>query len=713
MENNRMQKDIHKKILLVEDESLIAIQEQMILEEYGYSVVVASSGESAIEVVRKTPDIDLILMDINLGEGIDGTDAARQILAENDIPLVFLSSHTERDVVEKTEGITSYGYIVKDSGETVLVQSIKMAFRLFNAQMSRQEKEELRLKSMVLDQIKDFVTITDTKGIITYVNKIQEEELGFPKVEMIGKSINIFKENPEKGATQNEILTKTLKEGSWRGEVVNYAADGHKIILYCRTQIIRDKSGKPVSLCGISTDITEQKKIEERLHKSEEKYRLIVEKANDGIEISQDDRIIFCNARFAQMLGYTVDELKNISFKKIFTEEGTKNLYEREKKRKAGELKKKYYETTFYKKDGTIIDVDVKYDIIDYMGRPATFAIIRDVTRRKQAEALLRESEKTYRELINGMNDTVWVIDFDANLVDVNKTAVDLLGYSKEELLSIRLPGIDSFLKKEHIIKLVKSMPEDKIQIFETSHRTKNGHYIPVEISSNIINFKGKKAVLSIARNISDRKKAEDKIQALLNEKELLLKETHHRIKNNMGIIKSILNLQAQKTEQLESREILKDAVSRVQSMMVLYDKLYRSEAYTKLNIKDFLPSLIHKVVALFHVDAPVKTEIEVEDIILDSKTLSTLGIILSECITNSMKYAFDSVNEPRITLKVYRNGDKTVMKYADNGSGYVQKKTQEEGRSFGLQLMDMLVQQLKGTVTVDGENGMKISLEF
>ncbi|HAE87916.1 TPA: histidine kinase, partial [Candidatus Marinimicrobia bacterium] len=136
-----MQKEMNKKILLVEDETLIAMHEQMILEDYGYSVMVVSSGESAIESVQNTPDIDLILMDINLGDGIDGTEAARQILAEHDIPLVFLSSHTEREVVEKTEGITSYGYIVKNSGETVLIASIKMAFRLFSARMKEKEKE--------------------------------------------------------------------------------------------------------------------------------------------------------------------------------------------------------------------------------------------------------------------------------------------------------------------------------------------------------------------------------------------------------------------------------------------------------------------------------------------------------------------------------------------------------------------------------------------
>ena len=122
-----------KTILLVEDEVIIAMTERAMLEKHGYTVRVANTGEKAVEMAMAHKDIDLILMDINLGPGIDGTEAATMILEERDIPLAFLSSHTEREVVEKTEGITSYGYIVKNSGDTVLLASMLMAFRLHEA----------------------------------------------------------------------------------------------------------------------------------------------------------------------------------------------------------------------------------------------------------------------------------------------------------------------------------------------------------------------------------------------------------------------------------------------------------------------------------------------------------------------------------------------------------------------------------------------------
>ena len=827
-----MIKPSHKTILLVEDEPMIAMEKKSTLEEYGYSVISTNNGENALKIVDSGEKVDLILMDINLGPGMDGTEAAKRILENHDLPLIFISSHTEREVVEKTEGITSYGYIVKYSGETVLIQSIKMAFRLYDATLRKWEKEELQLKSMVLDQITDHVTITDTNGVITYVNKIQEKDLKIPKEELIGNPTVIYGEDPARGATQKEILTKTLEQGYWRGEVVNYAADGKEIVLDCRTQVIRDKDGNPISLCGISTDITDRKHTEERLLKSEslqslilsaipdmlmrfdnegryldiinyrddelaapkesvigktvssvipgelgvrlektirsvvktgkmekveygldvpaghcyfeariipfteneaisltrditekkkaekaleeseEKYRLLVEKAHDGIEIAQDDLIIFCNQQFADMLGYTVKELKNISFLDIYTEEGTRQLYERQKLRSAGEFVPNHYTTTFKKKDGTVIDVNVNYDITEYRNRPATFAIIRDITEKKKAQKALWESERTYLGLIDGMMDTVWVINLDGNLIDVNKTAETLLGYTKEELLEIGLSGIDSSLKKEDIIKLIKSMPEDKVQIFETVHKAKDGAMIPVEICSSIITYKGEKAILSIARNITERKKNEDKIKSLLKEKELLLKETHHRIKNNMGTIKSLLSLQAKLQDNPGVQKTLYDAAARLQSMAVLYDKLYRSHGFHELNVRDFLPSLVSEIKNIYAHGGRVYTTVDAEDIILDSKMLSSLGIILNECITNSMKHAFHSIENPEISIKIYKTKSGIKLIYQDNGPGMESTK-KSNNSTFGFQLLSMMISQINGTMEIESKNGMKFTFEF
>lgn len=135
----------NKTILLVEDDFLIASVESKQIEKLGYSVIIANSGEDAITKFNNNKQISLILMDIDLGKGIDGTETAERILILKEIPIVFLSSHTDPEIVARTEKITSYGYVVKNSGITVLDASIKMAFKLFEAK-NRAEINEERLQ---------------------------------------------------------------------------------------------------------------------------------------------------------------------------------------------------------------------------------------------------------------------------------------------------------------------------------------------------------------------------------------------------------------------------------------------------------------------------------------------------------------------------------------------------------------------------------------
>lgn len=179
-----MAESAEKTLLLVEDEATVAIAEKRTLERFGYSVVTVSSGERAVEAIETTADIDLVLMDIDLGSGMDGTEAAKRILSRHELPIVFLSSHTEPEFVERTEGITSYGYIVKNSPDTVLDASIKMAFKLFEAhrdvaEQSRRVKsrnEELRVMNEKLawwHELMEYVVQHDPSAVAVLDNALR------------------------------------------------------------------------------------------------------------------------------------------------------------------------------------------------------------------------------------------------------------------------------------------------------------------------------------------------------------------------------------------------------------------------------------------------------------------------------------------------------------------------------------------------------------
>jgi PAS domain S-box-containing protein len=271
-----MNSQIRKNILLVDDEALLCISTSMQLREYGYNVIHASTGQKAIDIVNdKNSGVDLILMDINLNETRDGTEIAKIILKDHDIPLLFHSSHIERDIVSRTENITSYGYVVKN-GITVLDASIKSAFRLYEVNKhNAKQKLEIDIKDQeirmyekryrrLFEAAKDGILIlsADT-GMITDVNPFLTEMLGYTKNEMLKKNIWDI------GTSQNIKLSKELFEELQEKEYVRYEdlpleTSSGKLVHVEFVSNVYLVDNEKVIQCNIR-DITARKKYEKTL----------------------------------------------------------------------------------------------------------------------------------------------------------------------------------------------------------------------------------------------------------------------------------------------------------------------------------------------------------------------------------------------------------------------------------------------------------------
>lgn len=242
----------------------------------------------------------------------------------------------------------------------------------------------------------------------------------------------------------NDIIVEEFREEIWnkwneilpKKEIFIHEyqirrADGQIRWVWERGQGVYDNDGNVLFLEGYIEDITEEKLSKIELEKSEEKYRLIVENNHDGIIVSQDDKIIYSNLQFANMLGYDLDEIINMSFRNIYTEEALKDLYERHDKRLKGEAVVKHYQTTYYRKDGSIIDVLVNYEIIEYNNKPATFATIKDITELKKAE----EETKKLTLAVEQSPASVVITDINGNIEYVNEAFCKITGYNKEEVI--------------------------------------------------------------------------------------------------------------------------------------------------------------------------------------------------------------------------------------------------------------------------------------
>lgn len=284
-----------KKILLVEDEALIALDEARTIEKSGYEVQAVYNGEKAVEAAAADPDISLILMDIDLGSGINGTEAARRILENRDIPIVFITSHAEKEYVDKVKEITRYGYVLKSSGRFVLMEAISMAFELFEAhcELKKENEERIRtearqketalLYSHLMENSIDAVYLLSEEGKVLNVNGVAAEMTGHDRAELLKLTIDDidinypskqfieFWRNKPGGST---ILFETNHRHR-SGELIPVEVNGIFFVL----------DGKK-HLFGVARDIRERKRNEEALRASEEKYRSLLEDLKNREEIT-------------------------------------------------------------------------------------------------------------------------------------------------------------------------------------------------------------------------------------------------------------------------------------------------------------------------------------------------------------------------------------------------------------------------------------------
>ena len=509
-----------KTLLLVEDEAITAALETAMLVRQGYRVVHVTTGEESIRIacVKKEP-LDLILMDIDLGQGMDGTQAAREILREIDIPVVFLSSHTEKEIVDKTEKITSYGYVVKNAGITVLDASIKMAFRLFDARRILQDHEktlqvsEERFRSMVLNG-EDLILLMDGNGLTTYVSPQCLEVLGYPAEKFLNYGFPeiIHPDDAERCRVQYEKVVggdEAIRNFEYRildgGGSVRWISHSCKMISINR---------RVIGILNTIRNITELKQVEEALRENEEKYRMLFDNAGDAIFIlDMAGRIVAVNAITCIRYGYTEEELLAMSVVQIDAPEEGVHAHERI----AGIMEKGMvqFDTVHLRRDGGAIPVEVNSRTITWNHRPAIMSICRDMTVRKEAEEARKKSEKLYRALFDQTTNGITIIDLEGNLVDLNRSFAEMLGYTVEELHGMNVGEFDTPESARSMPERIKRILNGESLHFEVNHYHRDGHVFPLDVVANSIEQDGKTYILSFLHDISERTGAEKALQEL------------------------------------------------------------------------------------------------------------------------------------------------------------------------------------------------------
>lgn len=303
---------------------------------------------------------------------------------------------------------------------------------------------------------------------------------------------------------------------------------------------------------------------------------------------------------------------------------------------------------------------------------------------------------------------SILVHDFSGKVLYANQMSYSMHGYTKEEFMSLTLRELDSAETAMLIECRMKELLEKGQMRFEADHLKKDRSILPLEVYIKLISWNNENAILSIATDITDRKKAETEIQARLREKDLLLKETHHRLKNNINSIAGLMNFHIMSVSNQEAVDVLKEALSRINAIGRLYQNMLISEKHQAMPVGPYLSNIADSVVDLFKKDQTIILKKELESFSLDSRVLFYLGILVNELLTNAVKYAFDSLSSGNVRISARKQKDTVIIEVEDNGTGITPVKY-----GFGLNLVEMITAQLNGSFNVKRSEGTLCMLKF
>lgn len=339
---------------------------------------------------------------------------------------------------------------------------------------------------------------------------------------------------------------------------------------------------------------------------------------------------------------------------------------------------------------------------------------------RKKAQEALKESEERFKQVAESAGEWIWEVDVDGLYTYASPVVEKILGYKPKEIVG-----------KKYFYELFH--PEDREELKEKAFRVfskkqrfrefisrnihKNYELIwlsrtgtPIlDENGNLLGYRG------ADKDITERKKAEDQIRRSLKEKDVLLKEIHHRVKNNMQVISSLINLQARNIKDKGVLDVFKETQNRIRSMALIHERLYRSEDLASIDFGDYVSGITGYLFSSYGINSEViKRKVDIKGISLDINKAIPCGLIVNELVTNSLRHAFPDARKGEIYVGIYKSDDKKfTLTVSDNGVGLPENFDIKKVDTLGLQLVLTLVEQLGGTLKLDTSGGTKFDIEF
>lgn len=585
--------------------------------------------------------------------------------------------------------------------------------RGFIVDITEQKASEDRLRrlSAAIEQSPSSVMIFDPEGKIVYVNPQFSRITGYSGEEAIGKSLFSLSFANARPEQLDEVMGAIRSGQEWRGEIEYKAKHGRPSWVSAHIFPIKDTNGKITHFIDAEEDITERKEAEEKL--------LLTQTSIDNftdscIWMDMNLDILYVNDATCRSLGYTREELLGMNIKDIdplFSEEFVGEIT-------AAMVKNGFYRFESFRKtrDGGLFPVDISCKFYRQGNKAHIISFERDITERKQAEKKLSDNLHFLQVLLDAIPVPVYYKDVQERYIGCNDAFEKYLGRSREEIIGRNAYDINpkelADIYHQADMTLLDSGDD---QLFESKVRHADGNYRDVIFYKAVFQGTDGKlgGIIGTILDITDRKLTEERIKSSLKEKEVLLKEVHHRVKNNMQIISSLLNLQLSGIDQEPVKQILAESQSRIRSIALVHERMYMSNDLSKIDFDEYLKSLGNQLLVTYRANSGrVRLIIEGADIHLGVDQAVPCGLIMNELISNSLKHAFPESRPGTIKIQLSCS-DHNKITIEDDGIGMPEGFSLAYIQSMGMQLVSALVEQLEGTITLDRSFGSRFTITF
>ncbi len=481
-----------------------------------------------------------------------------------------------------------------------------------------------------------------------------------------------------------------------------------------RISSLKSWRGDPACRIVVIRDITETTKAERAVRESEKRYRLLAENTSDVI-VTMDLglELTYVSPSAKRLAGYTTEEVIGQNLSHFVTPRSLEVALEtveeqltQERMRDADPSRSITLELEVMCKDGSLIWVEATLSAIrDVNGNPVEIlGVVRDITERRKAE----EEIKKFKAISDRAEYGSAIADRGGTLIYVNDAFARMNGYRREELMKADLATLLEEKEKWNLLKKKESYNE------EIYFKRKDSSVFPALVNGTVVkDEKGNPSFMAITViDITERKKQEDRILASLKEKEVLLREIHHRVKNNMQIISSLLSLQSRYLKNERDMAIIRESQNRIKSMALIHEKLYKSEDLANINAREYFMSIADGLVRSYGARG-VKVTVEVGDVSLGMDAAIPCGLIVNELLSNSLKHAFPQ-REGEVFVVLSSVDGIMELTVRDNGLGIPEEIDFRNTDSLGLRLVTILAEdQLGGKITLRRDKGTEFCIQF